>query len=548
MGCNNCGRSPCHCVGSPYYLNTCIQDHTLKTYEAQYKFGLCPETQWNVPLCGGSAILSVPGVVGVPTGASIWHPQFGYFKITAVDLNAGTVTITNECPIVDYQASPGTQVPACTCFTLVPLPYDAEGLGSQVCVAVSFTAPAEDAPTDITVTSTTGLQVGNILQIGSGFYYLQEIKPNNVITIVNQGEGIVPGTPVIAQDAQGNFINCIQIIDQSSCGRDAIPEGEVIACDGDNVQAPLDVTYSGDILYGVDPDTDFAAFAPLDAGVPICTELTVALAISIGDPTYTISVEDSGGFTVNDLVIIGNNTWRATVTAVPNATSLDITIVPTPGANANVPVGTRVCQIGCCEDLRTCGLQASFSYISPELYNQTIGLEPPGNYYEVTLDSGLASVTAPSDCPGATYLVEASINITAVVFAEPSAVPGTDYNFTTEIQADWSNNIGFGGRINWTGPWPNTFAMPYSTPTLPMGTLNPIWNTLDLYRDVPPTQIVISYNGSYINAVTTLAAGATATLRLNLKVLTDDQFTLGDGEIASAGVYAIGSVKSMRIS
>lgn len=548
MSCNRCNRNPCGCGGTPYYLDACVQDHCQRIYQQQYKFSVCPEEDWNVPLCGFTAVLHVPGLIGISVGAYLWHEAYGYFKVTAADSNAGTISVTNTCPNVSYQALPGSQIPKCTCFTLTNGPWDAENPFSDVCVAVSFTAPALDTPTDITLTSVTGLQAGNIIEIGSGFYYVSEIKPNNVITIVNQGEGIVPGTPVLAQDVNGNFLNCIQIIDQSPCERDPIEQGKVIACDADGVQAPLDVGSEGDVLYGVDPLSDEAKFAPLDSSVPVCTELTAALSIVAADPTYTISVESTTGIVVNDILVIGDNSWRAFVTGVPGATSLDITISPTPGANSSVSVGTRVCQIGCCEDLRTCGIQASYSVIAPALYNQSILLDPPDVYYEVTLDPTFLTVTAPSDCPGATYLLEASLNVTAVVLALISSVEGTEYNFTTEIQADWANNIGFGGRINWTGYWPFLSSMPFSTGPFPQGTLNPVWNTLQLYQDSPPTQVVTTYNGSYINAVTTLAAGASTTLRLNLKVLADDQFTLGDGQIKGAVVYVLGSFKSTRIS
>lgn len=241
MSCNNCGRHPCSCVGTPYYLDACVQDHTLKTYQPQYSFGLCPQSQWNVPLCGGSAVLSIPGVIGVPTGANIWHPQFGYFKIIAVDSIAGTITITNDCPQVEYQASPGTQIPGCTCFAIVPLPYDEQGPDTQVCVAVSFTAPAEDNPTDITLTSVAGIEVGDTIQIGTGFYYVSEIKSNNVVTIINQGEGILPGTAVIAQDVNGNYLNCIQIIQTSPCLRPDVEQGNFLGCDENGIVGPLKV-------------------------------------------------------------------------------------------------------------------------------------------------------------------------------------------------------------------------------------------------------------------------------------------------------------------
>jgi hypothetical protein len=421
-------------------------------------------------------------------------------------------------------------------------------------VAVSFTAPAEDMPTDITLTSTTGLTAGDTIQIGTGFYFLSAIKPNNVITIVNRGEGIVPGTPVVAQDANGEFQYCISTISENPCDRDLEVCGTVLAC-VDGVIAPISVNNEGDVLWGTDAETDTACFAPLDVAPPECAQLTADLSLVAADPTYTIEVDDTTGFSIDDILIVGSYDFRSTITAVVDATHLDITVSPVPAVNVVIPAPQKVCQIGCCEELRNtiaevsaCVVQGQFFSLTPELYNQAIGLTPPDNYYETTLDATLISVTAPSTCPDATYAVEASLNVTAVVYATSSTVPGTDYNFTSEIQADWANNAGVGGRINWTGPWPHPFGMPYSTAAFPVGTLNPIWNTLQLFRDAPPTQVVISYNGAYVNPTTILAAGASTTLRLNLKILTDDQFTTGDGEIVSAGVYVVGSHRLTRIT
>lgn len=288
MSCSSCKSSSCSgcnsCCTTPFYAQPCaeVQDHCQKVYQAQYAYSVCPESDWNIPLCGGTAVLSIPGIIGIAVGVNLWHPNYGYFEVTSVDLVRGTITVTNNCPNVDYQAAPGTQIPKCTCFSTVPLPYDAEGPNTQVCVAVSFTAPALDVETDITVTSTSSLEVGDTLQIGSGFYYLAEIKPNNVITIVNRGEGIVPGTAVVAQDVNGNYLNCISVIQSSPCSRPEVDEGNIVGCDEDGLLGPLNPdTFTGGVQSLVSEEEDIAL---------VDTAETTPITMTIVNPSPTRSM------------------------------------------------------------------------------------------------------------------------------------------------------------------------------------------------------------------------------------------------------------------
>lgn len=354
MSCNRCGQvaSRCGCVktcgAAPYYLDTpvCPEDHCAKIYEQQFNAAICPAVAWNVPSCGQTALVSVPGIIGASIGSYIWADTFGYFQITSFDAQRETLGITNNC--TQGNASPGTQIPACTCFVVTVPPI--ETASTAICVAVSFTAPEINIPTDITVTTTAGLTASDTVQIGTGFYFVEAIKPNNVITIINKGSGITPGTPVIAYDANGEFQYCLSIISSNPCDADPIAVGTLLACDPDGVTGPL----------GAPCEAGYIPVAQADCTVrmepaitpPICTTLISPLNLVVGTDTYDIVVESTATLVANDvLTLSGIPGSRATINTVTDATHLNITIDPSITTALTLEVGTLVCTINCCEML-----------------------------------------------------------------------------------------------------------------------------------------------------------------------------------------------------
>lgn len=88
---------------------------------------------WNIPACGQSAVLSVPGTYNVLIGSYIWNPTYGWFEVTQFDSLNRQITVMNEC--ITNNGSPGTPVPANTMFVFGAPPgstaitVSAEGLG-----------------------------------------------------------------------------------------------------------------------------------------------------------------------------------------------------------------------------------------------------------------------------------------------------------------------------------------------------------------------------------------------------------------------------------
>lgn len=242
MGCNTCKKTPCGClrnplggsslVPQPFYVQapSCVEDHTQKIYITDYSVGLRFQGAWNIPVCGGVSVISTPDLNDITIGTNIWHPSYGYFEVLSFDPFQKLLTIQNNC--LTENAAPGTQVPECTIFTVAPPPCCQDSDQSGVFVAIDFTAPAIGDCIDITVTSQSNLGAGNEVQIGTGIYFLDEIKANNIVTICNTGEGIVPGTPVIAQNAFGQYQYPIGLIQTNACSATPITQGKLIVCDG----------------------------------------------------------------------------------------------------------------------------------------------------------------------------------------------------------------------------------------------------------------------------------------------------------------------------
>lgn len=293
MACSKCNSSSCSCpttCGTAYYNNAevCEEDNCQKIYESQFYFALCPVSSWNIPLCGQTSILSVPGVQGVSIGSYIWHTAYGYYEIISVDVNKGQIGIVNNCTLGN--ASPGTQIPACTCFTITDTPLGGNETSSFFpFVAIDFTAPADTDCIDITVTSTNGLTPGDTLSIGTGFYRLDTIVSPNIITICNDGEGIAAGTPVIAQDAFGNYQYPIGVT--SSCCATLIPA--VAALEADMATAQTDINLAEAAILDLQQSESY--WGGVSAGTANAQTITVNPAITLYQAGLTVRFKS--GFT-----------------------------------------------------------------------------------------------------------------------------------------------------------------------------------------------------------------------------------------------------------
>lgn len=337
-------------VPTPFYncAPACPESHTQRVIVQTFSADVKLIDTWNIPACGQSAVVNTESLKAIVPGSYLWNPTYGYFEVSAFNSGTGQVTLINHCNTGN--ASAGTNVPACTEFTVTVPPCDC-GTGSQVCVAIDFTAPDDNTCIDITLTSTTGLTASDTIQIGTGFYFLEAIKPNDVVTICNHGQGITPGTSVIARDVNGNYQYCISIISTNPCDRTAEDSVRLLGCGTDAVTVPLECTTPGWVPTRISGDLDDVACRP--TGILECTTLTQQLNFTSGNATYNnIAVSDTSEFANGDVVEFAGGAFTATITVV-DGTHLNFVLSPVPSFNGHYVTGTLFCLQSCCDTINT---------------------------------------------------------------------------------------------------------------------------------------------------------------------------------------------------
>lgn len=350
---DNCGCTPSNpgCP-LPYYDEApAVQQANCDVrYISNFYSSIKSSTAWNIPACGATAVLRFGCVKAILIGSNLWNGLYGYFEVTAYNAETGDVTVKNNC--VSGNSAPGTAIPACTEFVVAPPPCCTGGTDLPYPYLKSnFVAPPVSGCLDIIVTSVNGLAVGKDVQIGSGVYRINGIASANLIQICNDGEGITPGTSVIAQNDAGDYQYPLILIDTNPCTNPVISSGPVLACDG-GVTAPLTGLAAGSVLVLTDPVTGEAEYQVTGQPTFTCTILTQSVTTSIGIATYTLTVANSAEFSPTDIIQIGSRTDRFTVTSVPDATHIVGTLDPVPGSVQLIAAGTSVCLIGCCEEVQ----------------------------------------------------------------------------------------------------------------------------------------------------------------------------------------------------
>lgn len=128
MSCGLCGKSSCSCTVNPTALlphynnpcNVCEEDSTKYIYIHRYTAAIKIMNEWITPAEGQIAVLQVPALVDMVVGASLWHPQYGYYLIIAFDAERQLLQIRNDR--ANTNAAPGSRVPSCTNFLLTVTP------------------------------------------------------------------------------------------------------------------------------------------------------------------------------------------------------------------------------------------------------------------------------------------------------------------------------------------------------------------------------------------------------------------------------------------
>lgn len=339
---------------TPFYAqpSVCLESHAKTYVMASYAAAVKVSNSFNIPACSASAEVKIPGLKAITIGSYMWNPLYGYLQVLAFDLSREMVTVQNNCNTGN--AAPGTVVPACTLFAVTDAPTVPGGGSSPtgIFVAIDFTAPNVGTCLLITVTGVTGLAVNKLVGIGSGTYRINSIPDATHIEICNDGDGITPGSAVIAKDGAGNYQYPLVAIDTNPCTNAFITEGAVLACNAGNA-SPLTGSQAGMVLVLQDPETGVAEYVWLDVPTRTCATIGCCLTIVAGFAgPYVVSVSDSSQFNVGNYLQIGTRTDRFIVSSIPDGTTLVGNLSAVPGATVDIPPGTSICLIDCCEDLQ----------------------------------------------------------------------------------------------------------------------------------------------------------------------------------------------------
>jgi hypothetical protein len=329
----------------------CPEDHAKQIITNLFYTTIKVQNAWNIPACGETASLRVNNLFSVAIGSYIWN-SFGYFEIVGYDQSKFQITVRNNCTAGN--AAVGTTIPSCTEFIIAPAPAGGQGTNLPDLfpyVAIDFTAPANGACLDITVTTVNGLQVGKHVQIAGGTYLLNGVSSSTVINICNEGSGVTPGTSIIALNAAGDFQHPVILIDANDCTAPAVPQGSLIVCHN-NIAQPLDGQIVGSVPVLVDATTNEVEFQQFDIPTLTCTVLAACLIISEGVTSYVVQVEDTSIFSVGNIVFIGNLDNQFTITNIIDENFMQVDISPTHvGDPVTLDPGVPVCLPNCCEQL-----------------------------------------------------------------------------------------------------------------------------------------------------------------------------------------------------
>ena len=303
MTCKNC--NPPTTVGPvPYYQqvhDSVLQEHKTVYSQLCHAVGVIAEEEWVIPNTDSEVTLTINDLSRMVVGAYLYNPNYGYFKINSWVPSTGKVGVSYD-EVIGTQA-PGTTVPAGTSFLVVPKPCCEDDTYTVLpFLAADFTAPAVSSSILVKVTSTFGLQEGDYVRVSFGTYKLVSINTNGFIEILNEGNGITPGTTVIALDTLGNYVNLISRDSPQPCNSTLVTDvGPVVTC-GTAGPTLLEGEFVEQNIYLDDPVTHEASYAFSDARKALATKLSAPCSFTTGATSLNFFVDDSTGFKLGDYI------------------------------------------------------------------------------------------------------------------------------------------------------------------------------------------------------------------------------------------------------
>lgn len=342
---SDCGKGTCGCN---HEQKPCLEDHSVTLVESVYTTTVTATDTWVMPAVDDCVQLHLKDVTNILPGSILWNKSVGYLHVSSYDANSGYVTACNEGE--DGNAEVGSTFPSCMSFHVgIPTQCTCDDGYTGACLAADVTSPGVGETTEVSVTTVSGLFIGDIIDIAGYMYKITAITDINTITVKNEGFGAPIGT-VIKNDPNCTGKPCtvkITVVNSDDpCTKDPVNEGVIIVCD-EGERKPFEGTADSQIAVW---DNEVKKWKLRTVKLENeCTNLTADLTLDPLVTLYLITVEDTSIFEVGKTVYLDNRKFK--VNSIVNATQMRIQIDKAPSAIKVVEEGAAICKGDCCEDL-----------------------------------------------------------------------------------------------------------------------------------------------------------------------------------------------------
>ena len=342
---SDCGKGTCGCN---HEQKPCLEDHSVTLVESVYTTTVTATDTWVMPAVDDCVQLHLKDVTNILPGSILWNKSVGYLHVSSYDASSGYVTACNEGE--DGNAEVGSTFPSCMSFHVgIPTQCNCDDGYTGACLAADVTSPGVGETTEVSVTTVSGLFIGDIIDIAGYMYKITAITDINTITVKNEGFGAPIGT-VIKNDPNCTGKPCtvkITVVNSDDpCTKDPVNEGVIIVCD-EGERKPFEGTADSQIAVW---DNEVKKWKLRTVKLENeCTNLTADLTLDPLVTLYLITVEDTSIFEVGKTVYLDNRKFK--VNSIVNATQMRIQIDKAPSAIKVVEEGAAICKGDCCEDL-----------------------------------------------------------------------------------------------------------------------------------------------------------------------------------------------------
>lgn len=342
---SECGKGTCGCK---HEQKPCLEDHSVTLVESVYTTTVTATDTWVMPAVDDCVQLHLKDVTNILPGSILWNKSVGYLHVSSYDASSGYVTACNEGE--DGNAEVGSTFPSCMSFHVgIPTQCTCDDGYTGACLAADVTSPGVGETTEVSVTTVSGLFIGDIIDIAGYMYKIVAITDINTITVKNEGFGAPIGT-VIKNDPNCTGKPCtvkITVVNSDDpCAKDPVNEGVIIVCD-EGERKPFEGTADNQIAVWDNEDKKWKLkTVKLEEE---CTNTTVDVTLDPLVSVYVVTVEKTSIFTVGDIVYLDGR--KFTVDSIINSTQMRIAIDEAPSAITVVEEGAAICLGDCCENL-----------------------------------------------------------------------------------------------------------------------------------------------------------------------------------------------------